>query len=93
VVFLSRKPAAEELKPVLAVNPKTLQEREGKTWLLRLKREGEHDQLEALEVKKGRSLGDLVEISGAGLKSGDRVVLESGPKLAGGARVTVSAKP
>jgi RND family efflux transporter MFP subunit len=93
VVFLSKKPAAEELQPVLAVNPKTLQQREGKTWLLRLQREGEHEQLEALEVRQGRSLGDLVEVSGAGLKSGDRVVLEPGPKLAAGARVTVAAKP
>jgi RND family efflux transporter MFP subunit len=93
VVFLSKKPAADELQAVLAVNPKALQEKDDKTWLLRVKREGDADVLEALDVKKGRTLGDLLEVSAAGLKSGDRVVLEPAPKLAGGARVTVSAKP
>lgn len=93
VVFLSKKPAADELQAVLAVNPKALQEKDGKTWLLRVKREGDADVLEALDVKKGRTLGDLLEVSAPGLKSGDRVVLEPAPKLAGGARVTVSAKP
>jgi HlyD family secretion protein len=93
VIFLSKKPSADELKPVLAVNPKALQEKDGKAWLLRVKREGEAEVLEALEVKKGRTLGDLLEVSAPGLKSGDRVVLEPGPKLGGGARVTVTAKP
>jgi len=78
---------------VLAVNPKALLEREGKTWLLRLRREGEQDLLEQIEVKKGRALGDLVEVTGGGLRSADRVVINPAPKLQAGAKVTVSAKP
>lgn len=93
VVFLSKKPAPAELLPVLAVNPKALQEKDGKFWLLRLSRQGEKELLEALEVRKGRVLGDVLEVSAAGLKSGDRVVLEPGPKLAAGSQVTLSAKP
>ena len=93
VVFLSRKPVAEELRPVLAVNPKALQEKDGKTWLLRLSRQGEQERLDALEVKKGRLLGDVIEVSAAGLKSGDRVVLEPAAALVAGSVVTVSAKP
>lgn len=91
VLFLSQKPTAAELRPVLAVNPKTLSEREGKTWLFRVKREG--DIVEAVEVKRGRTLGDLVEVSGPGLTSGDRVVLEPPAKLVSGAAVKLGSKP
>ena len=93
VVFLSQKPTAAELQPVLAVNPKTLSERDGKTWLFRVKREGDKDLAEAVEVQRGRTLGDLIEVSGSGLKSGDRLVLEPPAKLANGAAVKLGAKP
>ncbi|MGN6828653.1 efflux RND transporter periplasmic adaptor subunit [Paucibacter sp. M5-1] len=93
VVFLSQKPTAAELQPVLAVKPKTLSERDGKTWLFRVKREGDKEIVEAVEVRRGRTLGDLVEVSGSGLKSGDRLVLEPPAKLESGGVVTLAAKP
>ncbi|MCX2864090.1 efflux RND transporter periplasmic adaptor subunit [Paucibacter sp. PLA-PC-4] len=93
VVFLSQKPTAAELQAVLAVNPKTLSERDGKTWLFRVKREGDKDLAETVEVRRGRTLGDLVEVSGSGLSSGDRLVLEPPAKLANGAAVKLGAKP
>lgn len=93
VVFLSQKPTAAELQPVLAVKPKTLSEREGKTWLFRVRREGDKEIAEAVEVRRGRTLGDLVEVGGSGLKSGDRVVLDPPAKLESGGAVTLAAKP
>ncbi|MDC6170280.1 efflux RND transporter periplasmic adaptor subunit [Paucibacter sp. XJ19-41] len=93
VVFLSQKPTTAELQPVLAVNPKTLSEREGKTWLFRVKREDEKEIVEAIDVRRGRMLGDLVEVSGSGLKSGDRIVLDPPAKLENGVVVTLAAKP
>ncbi|MCU7370633.1 efflux RND transporter periplasmic adaptor subunit [Paucibacter sp. O1-1] len=93
VVFLSQKPTPAELQPVLAVKPKTLSERDGKTWLFRVKREGDKEVVEAVEVRRGRPLGDLVEVSGSGLKSGDRLVLEPPAKLESGGAVTLAAKP
>ncbi len=93
VVFLSQKPKDDELKAVLAVNPKALVERDGKAMLLRVVAEGEAQKVEAVEVVKGRKLGDLIEVSGGGLKSADRVVLEPGDKLKAGAKVVLSAKP
>ncbi len=93
VVFLSQKPTAAELQPVLAVNPKTLSERDGKTWLFRVKREGDKEVVEAIEVRRGRTLGDLVEVGGSSLKSGDRLVLEPPAKLESGGAVTLAAKP
>lgn len=93
VVFLSQKPTATELQPVLAVKPKTLSEHDGKTWLFRVKREGDKEVVEAVEVRRGRTLGDLVEVSGSGLKSGDRIVLDPPAKLESGAAVTLAAKP
>jgi HlyD family secretion protein len=91
VGFLSQAPTPAEQRPVLAVNPKTLLEKDGKQWLLRIKRDGDKELLEAVEVKLGAKLGDLVEISGA-LKSGDRIVLAPSPKLQSGAQVKLAAK-
>lgn len=91
VGFLSQAPTPAEQRPVLAVNPKTLLEKDGKQWLLRIKREGDKELLEAVEVKLGAKLGDLVEVSGA-LKSGERIVLAPSPKLQSGAQVTLAAK-
>lgn len=91
VAFLSQAPTEAEQQPVLAVNPKALLERDGKTWLFRLKREGEKERLEAVEVKKGRKLGDVLEVSGA-LQSGERLVLNPSDKLKDGAQVKLASK-
>lgn len=91
VGFLSKAPTPAEQRPVLAVNPKTLLEKDGKQWLLRIRRDGDKELLEAVEVKLGAKLGDLVEVSGA-LKSGERIVLAPSAKLQSGTQVTLAAK-
>lgn len=97
VAFLSQKPTAAELQPVLAVSPKALVEGEGKTWLWKIAREDEQDRAQRLEVRRGRTLGELVEVSatpgGAALKSGDRIVLNPPADLKAGAALKPAAKP
>ena len=86
VSFLSRPASADDQKPVIAVNPKALTEREGKTLVFRLVGE----TVEAVPVTLGRKIGDLQELLGSGLKSGERVVLSPLPALKAGGLVVVS---
>ena len=88
VVFLSQRPADADSLPVLAVNPKTVVEREGKKGVFRIAGEA----VEWVPVAPGRALGDALEISGAALKSGERLVLSPGDKLASGAKVSIAGK-
>lgn len=90
--FLSRAPADEDFQPVLAVNPQAIRERDAGAEVLRL---GKDDRLEAVPVKRGRSLGELVELRSeapAVLKSGDKLVLAPHAKLVSGMTVKVAAK-
>ena len=87
VFFLSRRPSDAEQQPVLAVNPKALDG--GRLW--RIVKQGEVETVQALAVKSGRKLGEWLEVSAEGLKSGDRLVLE--PKdLREGQKVKVASK-
>lgn len=88
VVLLSRAPADSERTPVVAVNPKTVVERDGRRVVLRLK----DDVVELVPVTPGRTLGDALEITGGTLKAGERLVLSPSPELAAGAKVTVAGK-
>ena len=88
VSFLSRPASAEDQKPVIAVNPKTLAEREGKKIVFRLS----GATLEAVPVTLGRKIGDLQELTGSALKSGDRLVLSPAEALKAGAQVVVAGK-
>ena len=88
VVFLSQRAGDADQQPVVAVNPKTVVERDGKKLVLRIA----GDTLEAVPVTPGRTLGDALEITGNVLKSGDRLVLSPGDKLAAGSKVTVAGK-
>lgn len=88
VVFLSQRASAADQKPVTAVNPKTVVERDGAKLVLRIA----GDTLEAVPVQPGRALGDVVEIAGTALKPGDRLVLAPDARLAAGSRVTVAGK-
>jgi len=90
--FLSRAPVDDDLRAVLAVNPRVIREREGRAEVLRLDAE---NRVEVLPVQRGRNLGDLLELTAdapATLKSGDRLVLDPGAKLAAGTTVKVAAK-
>jgi RND family efflux transporter MFP subunit len=88
VVFLSQRASDADQRPVTAVNPKTVVERDGRQVVFRI---GD-GRVEAVPVTPGRTLGDVIEITGQGLKPGDRLVLSPGDKLASGARVAVAGK-
>ena len=87
VNFLSRPATEADQKPVTAVNPKTVTERDGRKVVFRLK----DDSVEAVPVTLGRMLGDAQEVTGTPLKSGDKLVLSPDAKLAPGAKVTLAA--
>ncbi|MBL8332486.1 MAG: efflux RND transporter periplasmic adaptor subunit [Rubrivivax sp.] len=88
VAFLSQAPGPDDARPVTAVNPKTVVERDGRKLVFRI----QGDQVEAVPVTPGRTLGDLLEIPGDTLKPGQRLVLSPGDKLAGGAKVVVGGR-
>jgi len=94
VSFLSQEPTAADQQPVLAVNPNALQGQDGKQFLLRLKRESDKELLESVEVKVGRKLGDVVEVTAVNgtLQSGERLVLSPVAKLKTGMQVKLGGQ-
>ncbi len=84
VAFLSKPVAEGENRPRLAVSQKALVTRQGQTVAFVVK----DNQARKVEVTPGPAMGDLVEIE-AGLKEGDRVVLDPPPSLEDDDRVTV----
>lgn len=91
VSFLSQAASEADQQKVLAVNPGSVLERDGKKLVLRIQGEAGAQTVEAVEVKTGRKLGDALEVSGA-LKAGDKLVLKPDARLQTGAKVNVSAK-
>jgi len=89
VVFLKQRPTEADFQPVLAVNPRTVVQRNGRPVVLRI---GAGEVLEAVPVSAGRTLGDLLEVSGGALKAGERLVLDPADELQAGARVAVAGK-
>ncbi|MEK8033196.1 efflux RND transporter periplasmic adaptor subunit [Ideonella sp. DXS29W] len=89
VNFLSQAPNDAEQKPVLAVNPKSVVERDGQRVVFRI---GAGDKLEVVQVATGRTLGDALEVTSGGLQRGERIVLSPAEALKAGASVTVVAK-
>ncbi|MGC4078778.1 MAG: efflux RND transporter periplasmic adaptor subunit [Rubrivivax sp.] len=87
VVFLSQAATEADRRPVMALNPKAVVERDGRRVVLRI---GADDRLEAVPVTVGRTLGDVVEIAPGTLKPGERIVLAPADTLAAGTRVTVA---
>ncbi len=88
VVFMSQVASDADFKPVMAVNPKTVVERDGKKAVFRIS----GDSVELVPVSVGRTLGDALEITVGVLKASDRLVLSPGEKLAAGAKVVVAGK-
>lgn len=84
VAFLSRPLKAGEERPRLLVAQKALVTRNGRVVALLV----DGRQVKEVPVTVGESLGDLVEIT-AGLKEGDRVVLNPPASLKKGDRVRV----
>ncbi len=84
VAFLSRPVAVGENRPRLAVSKKALVTRQGQTVAFVV-----HDgQVKKVQVTSGPALGDMVEVK-AGLKEGDRVVLNPPASLEDGDLVTI----
>ena len=88
VSFLSRPATAEDQKPVIAINPKALALRDGKPVVFRLTGE----TVEMVPITTGRKIGDVQEVTGGTLKSGERVVLNPTDALKPGAPVVVTSK-
>ena len=86
VAFLDKPVPANEKKPVAAVQPRAIVEREGRKVAFVVK----DDRVRRTEVTTARKLGDLVEVQG--LKAGERVVLDPGDKVRDGAAVSVAKK-
>ena len=86
VAFLEKPVPANEKKPVAAVQPRAIVERDGRKVVFVVK----DDRVRRAELTTGRKLGDLVEVQG--LKAGERVVLDPGEKVRDGAAVSVAKK-
>ena len=81
VAFLSRPASETEKKPVAAVQPGAIVEREGKKVVFAIR----DDRAKAVEVTTGGKIGDLVEVRG--LKPGERLVLAPNGKVQDGTAV------
>ncbi len=87
VSFLSQPVTAEQQKPLTAVHPDALLEREGKTVVF-VVRDG---RAVAVPVTQGARVGDLIAISGE-VKTGEKAVLRPPADLNGGVLVKPAAK-
>jgi RND family efflux transporter MFP subunit len=81
VAFLSREVKEGEKKPVTAVQPGAIVEREGGKTVFAIK----DDHASAIAVTTGGKIGDLVEVRG--VKAGERVVLAPNSKVQDGTAV------
>lgn len=84
VSFLSREVPSEMRKPVTAVQPGAILQKDGRSIAYRIT-EG---RVAETAVETGERIGDLVQVD-QGLQPGDKVVLAPGRGLHDGARVTV----
>ena len=87
VAFLSQEVTPEQQKPLLAVNPDALTQRDGRSVLF-VVRDG-HAVM--VPVTPGAKIGDTTAITGD-VKSGDRVVSKPAPSLQNGAPVQIATK-
>jgi RND family efflux transporter MFP subunit len=87
VSFLSQSITAEQQKPLTAVSPDALTQRDGKTVVLMV-REGKAVEV---PVTPGSRIADLTAITGE-VKTGEKAVLKPAPDLKNGALVKIAAK-
>ena len=91
VSFLSQAITDADQQPVMAVANTTVVNKDGSSVIYRVKAgDGGKYTAEEVQVKPGRKLGDLTEISGD-LKAGDKVVSTPPSSLKSGARVNIGA--
>ncbi|MBC3861899.1 efflux RND transporter periplasmic adaptor subunit [Undibacterium jejuense] len=84
VTILSKAITDTDQKPILALNPKAIIERDGIKQVFRIN----DDKLELLPISTGRKIGDNLEVTG-NIKSGDKLVLSPSEKLKAGAQVVI----
>jgi RND family efflux transporter MFP subunit len=76
VSFLSQAVTSEQQKPVVAVNPDALVQREGRTVVLVVR----DNRVLEVPVTPGKKIADLTAIAGE-VKSGEKAVLKPAPEL------------
>jgi HlyD family secretion protein len=87
VSFLSQPVTPEQQKPLVAVNPDALAQRDGKTVVFVVR----DNRAVEVPVTPGKKIADLTAIAGEA-KSGEKVVLKPPPELRDGALVKLAAK-
>ncbi len=87
VSFLSQPVSAEQQKPMTAVNPEALTQRDGKTVVIVVRDE----KAVVVPVTPGTKIGELTAISGA-VKTGEKAVIKPAMDLQAGAAVKIAAK-
>jgi HlyD family secretion protein len=92
VSFLSSKVDESANKPSIAVSADAVVTRDGKSTVYRLKTEGDKTVAEALVVTTGTVYPDAVEITSGNLKSGDKLIVKPGDKIANGTPVALQVK-
>lgn len=86
VAFLSRAVPQDERKPVTAVQPAAITERDGKKVVFVV----QDDKVRQIPVSVGKKIGELLEVQG--IKASDKVVLKPGDKLQDGSAVSLAKK-
>jgi RND family efflux transporter MFP subunit len=87
VSFLSQEITPEQQKPLLAVKPDAIVERDGRTVVFVAR----DDKAVAVPVTAGIRIGDVTAITGD-VKSGEKAVASPPPSLTSGALVRIAAK-
>jgi RND family efflux transporter MFP subunit len=87
VSFLSQPVTPEQQKPLIAVSPDALAQRDGKTVVFVVR----DNRAVEVPVTPGKKIADLTAIAGD-MKSGEKAVLKPPPELKDGALVKLAAK-
>jgi HlyD family secretion protein len=87
VGFLSQEVTPEQQKPLLAVNPDAIAQRDGRTVVFVVK----DDRAIAVPVTPGAKIGDVTAITGE-VRSGDKVVAKPAESLATGTQVKLATR-
>ena len=87
VSFLSQDITPEQQKPLLAVKPDAIVQRDGRTVVFVVR----DDKAVAVPVTPGIKIGEVTAITGD-VKSGEKAVASPPPALASGALVKIAAK-
>jgi HlyD family secretion protein len=86
VAFLSKPVPAEDKKPVNAVQPTAIVQRDGSNVVFVVK----DDAVQEVPVTPGRKIGELIQVSG--VNPGDKLVINPSGKLKNGMKISVAKK-